>query len=341
MLKNKRSKNVLVGIVIFSMIAMYGYMPVAKAAGLTSAKDTISNSDLSASGVSHTVVFRPGVALTVGTVITVAFNAGFTNVSTTTASCPSDATVGGSAQNVTCTVVSTLASTSDHTITVPGVSNPATANSYDVTISHNQSGAAESSQMLVYIISDVTVSAHVNASLTFEVATTSNGFNINGVTTTGTSSPTAVNFGTVAVGVGGRQIIGQTLKVATNANTGYVVTAQQDHNMTNGAGGDIDPASSTKSAWVSPSSLLADTENKWGYVGITSSDTNNYANPFASAQFQGLSTTPLPVMGHNGPADASTAQVGVATVGYEIEISALQEAGDYSNSVVYVCTPTF
>src|SRR3989339_1699417 len=127
-------KNVfIVAILMFSMIAMYGYVPMTNAAGLTSAKDTLSTSAPTVAAT-HTIVFRPGVDLTADTVITVAFNSSFDNIASGNLTCPGEGTEGGADPSLTCTVVETLASTSDHTISVTSVTNPA-AGYYDVTIS--------------------------------------------------------------------------------------------------------------------------------------------------------------------------------------------------------------
>jgi hypothetical protein len=46
-------------------------------------------------------------------------------------------------------------------------------------------------------------------------------------------------------------------------------------------------------------------------------------------------------MYHNGPSDGLTADIGTTTVAYTVGITALQEAGDYSNTLTYICTPTY
>lgn len=328
---------------VFSMVAMYGYMPVAKADGLTSAKDTIGDSGLSAT-TDHVITFRPGVTLNAGTVITLDFDATFTGGVPANATCPPDATAGGVWPQVTCTVgVTDVLSTQDYTITVPDVTNPAGAGSKLVTISHDEPTTPESSQMLVYIISAVEMTAHVNASLTFAVAGTSTtGTVVNGITATnGTSTATAVDFGTLVALT--PKVIAQTLTVSTNATAGYVVTMQHDHEMSNAAGADIDSYSSTtKDTWTPPAGTLAAGESSYGQISVTSSDSENFTGDnFGAAEFQGLRTSPLAVMGHNGPADGVTENVGTANVAFEIEITNLQEAGDYSNNVTYICTPTF
>jgi hypothetical protein len=43
----------------------------------------------------------------------------------------------------------------------------------------------------------------------------------------------------------------------------------------------------------------------------------------------------------SGPADSLTDDIGSTSVAYSLEISALQESGDYSNTLTYVCTPTY
>ena len=47
-------------------------------------------------------------------------------------------------------------------------------------------------------------------------------------------------------------------------------------------------------------------------------------------------------MAHNGAADGTGNGTGTANIGYQVEISALQEASDdYSTTLRYVATPTF
>jgi len=325
--------------VVFSLVAMYGSTPLVKAATLDSAKDTISDSDIGAPDVIHTIVFNAGPDLTVGTVIQVTFNAAFTGIDNANLTCPGDATEGGALQVVTCTIVSTLASNTPHTITLTNVDNPGAAGDYDVTISHNQLGANESTEMLVYILEDVTVTAHVNATLTFAIGTTTPSDTINGIVVTATSSPVSLAYGTIESGQ--RYLMGHTLAVTTNASDGFVVTVQQDMNMKTAADADIDSFStSTPAAWSPPTASIND-ENTWGWMGVTTEDDNSGFGNGADS-YQGLNgTAPLQVFAHNGPADGSTADAGATKVGYSIAITALQEAGDYQNTLTYICTPTY
>ncbi len=337
MQKTKRSKFVLVIVVMLSLLTMYGgYTPNANAASLDSAKDTISDSSPSTTGVTHTIVFNTGVDLSNGTVITVSFNSNF-GTSLMSATCPSDATAATSTGTITCTVNSALSSTTDYTITGTNITNPATSGSYDVTISHNESGANESTQMLVYIIDSVTVTASVDASLTFSIEGTATSTTINSETTTGSTTATLLNFGTLGTT---QKILGQKLVVATNAANGFSVTVQQNHNLQTAASADIDSYStSSPSAWTSPTPDIND-ENTWGYMALTTDDTDV---GFGSSNYQGLDgTNPLTVMTHTGPTDGeNTPTEGRTYVAYSIEVSSMQEAGDYENTLTYICTPTF
>jgi len=305
---------------------------------LDSAKDTISDSDLGVANVTHTIIFNAGPDLTSGTVISITFNTAFDAIDSGNLSCPGDASEGGVDPTLTCTVSTTLASNTPHTITIAGVENPDTAGDYDVTISHDQSGNAESTEMLVYIIDDVTVTAHVNATLTFAVGTTTPSDTINTVSVTATSSPTSLAFGTIESGQ--RYLMGHTLAVTTNASDGFVVTVQQDSNMKTAANADIDSFSTTPGAWAAPTPAVAD-ETTWGWMGVTTEDDNSgFGNGVDT--YQGLDgVTALQVFAHNGPADGSTADAGSTKVGYSIAISGLQEAGDYQNTLTYICTPTY
>jgi len=48
------------------------------------------------------------------------------------------------------------------------------------------------------------------------------------------------------------------------------------------------------------------------------------------------------VMSHDGPAAGAGVGIGTTTVGYKIEISALQEQGEsYATTLTYIATPTF
>jgi len=338
MLKTKQRRFAIVAVLLFSLIAMYGGMPVVNAASMDSAKVTLGDSDLSAQDTA-TVVFDLGTSLSAGQYVQVAFHADFSTVSSGNVTCPDAGVAGGSGDTITCT--GALASTTSKTITITDVTNPATAGDYTITVSSHQAGGAEieSTEVKVYVIDDVTVTAHVEASLTFSVTGSATTTTINGDVTTGSTTATEIAFDALTVDT--EQLMGQVLAVATNATAGYSVTVQQDQNMTSAAGADINSFNTGGPIdWAQPAGTLGDTTT-YGHMGIASDD-SNLSTSFNNGFYQGLNgTTPLEVMSHNGPSDGTTADSGKVSVMYNIEITDLQEAGDYQNTLTYICTPTF
>ncbi len=329
---------------------MYGSAPLVKAASLESAKDTLSDSDISATAT-HTIEFDMGTALSAGEYVRVVLASQFSGVSTGNVTCPTNTTASSTGNTVDCVVDAgqTLASTSAQTITITGVTNPSSAGSYDVAVTtYNTSDVEiESSSLKVYILDDVTVTATVNASLTFtvsELGPDSGTYStVNGVALSASSTGTTLPFGTLSSGAS--TTLGQALAVSTNATDGYTVTVIMDQPLTSAAGATIDsfkdgtiPAA--PEAWSAPSGTL-DSPNTYGHMGITTDDAD-LSTDFTGSKFTGISTsTPLTVMSHNGPADGATINKGLAHVAYSIEITDLQEAGDYTANLTYVCTPTY
>jgi hypothetical protein len=140
--------------------------------------------------------------------------------------------------------------------------------------------------------------------------------------------------------------MGQQLSVTTNSRNGFVVTVEQDQNLLSSNGADIDgfkdgAYTNTPTAWTSPTNVITN-ENTWGHWGLTSEDADLNSDEFGSALFVAASSTPRQIFSHSGPADGTTANMGRTEVGYQIEITPLQEAGDdYNTILTYIATPTF
>ena len=340
MQKIKRFKIVIVAILIFSMVAVYGSVPNLKASSLDMAKDTISDSSLGQTNVTHTIVYNLGTELSAGQYVRFTFETIGLGSATTT--CPANTTASATAQLIDCVVDGgqTLSSTTDLTTTITGASNPSTAGDYSVTVGAYQADDVEieSSEVKVYIIDNVTVSAYVEATLAFSIGTTTPDDSISGESFTSTSSPNALAFGTLEADT--EYLMGHLLTVATNADDGYTVTVQQSGNLVSGVGAVIDGYSTTTAAlW--PTDLTPDIndETTWGYFGLTSDDSDASAT---SSKYQGFDgTDAFTVMTHSGPVNESGVGVGTTTVGYKIEVSPLQEAGDYQNTLTYICTPIY
>lgn len=223
--------------------------------------------------------------------------------------------------------------------------NPAVG-SYEINLTV---GASDTGSTRVAIIAPVVVTAAVDTSFTFTVAGLPGGTNVNDVVTSGTSTATAIPFGSLTAG--NATSVAQRLSVATNASYGFAVTVQTDQQLTSSNGADIDgfldgAYSSTPIGWAAPSQSITD-EDTWGHWGLTSNDaTFGLSNPFgvggAGQLFVSASTTPVQVFRHDGPSDGVAQNIGRADVAYQVEVSALQEAGsDYTATLTYVATPVF
>jgi hypothetical protein len=226
--------------------------------------------------------------------------------------------------------------------------NPATPQSYPITIGGTQTNQGETR---VAIVNNVTLTATVNTTFTFTVTGLATTSTLNGgfVTTTGSTTATSLPFGTLASSTGSG-ILGQQLQVATNARNGFSVTVQENQPPTSSTGATIDlfangATTSTPIPWVAPSAQL-DVPSTYGHFGITTDDTTDGSttpNEFNQGQsWAGNIDQPRVVFYHNGPSDGLTQNKGLARVAYRIQISDLQEAGnDYTNTITYVATPIF
>ncbi len=349
MLKTKRRKFALIAITIFSLVAMYGFIPVVEAASLTNVKDTLSDSDTGIPAT-HTIEFTTAQDIGDSGYFEVTLPVDFGDIDDGTCSGP-NATVSTTTTTFRCTYSSSPGAATTTKMTITDVDNPGSPGEQTVQVKTYNSGDTllEESDVVVYIIDDVTVTAKVDARLTFTIYGLATSTDVNGETITGSSTPTALNFGTLDDT--SSSSLGQELKVSTNATGGFTVTVQQSGELENSAGAKINSfrdsqdgtGTTTPEAWASPAGTL-DKGNEYGHMGLTSEDStlSGGGDPFGTALFAGLDgTNATEVMYHSGPSDGTGDGVGVTQVAYKIEITSLQEAGDYENTLTYICTPTF
>jgi hypothetical protein len=207
----------------------------------------------------------------------------------------------------------------------------------------------------VAIIEDVLMTARVLSTLTFTVSGTSTDGVVGGIPCSNESTATTTPFGTLVVNA--TSTVCQTLNVTTNADDGYTVTVEQDQELTSDSGSNINSfnnspdgtGSTTAQAWTSPTNIL-DAYHTYGHMGLHSEDSDldtlgGYADQDfdnGGTLFAGLNNSePLPIMHHDGPSDGTTVDKGTTNVIYQVQIGSLQEAGDYQNTLTYICTPTF
>lgn len=345
----KKQKKLIVAIIIFSMMAMYGSVPLASAASLTLAKDVLSDSDLSATAT-HTVTFTHAINPGAGGYFEVTLPAPFGNITTGTCS-GGGATSSPTTETFRCTYAGGIAGGAN-TITITNVTNPVAAGSQLILIRTYNSSAVEQEKadVMVAIIDDVTMTATVSATLAFTIAGTSTSAVINGVPVSNNSTATTTPFGTLTVGA--TSTVGQDLTVTTNADNGYIVTVEQNDELTNTTGSNINSfdnatdgtGTTTPKAWENPDGIL-DSDWTYGHMGLTINDATNVGGSdytTGGPLFSGLNgTSTTQVMSHTGPADGVTQNKGKASVLYQVQIHALQEAGDYTSTLTYICTPTY
>ncbi|MCA9362604.1 hypothetical protein KC906_04465 [Candidatus Kaiserbacteria bacterium] len=343
-----------------------GAYSTAQAANLTNVSDTLSDSDLSVAAA-HTIAFTipAGSAYTNTGDITITFpsspGSGFTGVD---ASVLGDFTVtvnGGAAaidtfdstgQVVTMSLDTSASAGQEIVVALdPGiVTNPDTAGSAEFVISTDD---GDTGRTRVAIIDNVLVTAKVDTVFDFTITGLATSTAVNGTSTTGSTSPTLIPFGTLTAGQ--VKTLAQRLNVTTNAANGYVVTVEQDQNLQSSTGADIDSFADggdddTPGAWTAPSNSLLN-ENTWGHWGITTTDGDLQGGgaDFGADEWIAASTTPRVIMAHDDPSDGSTGtadatgdDVGQTIVGYQIQITPLQEAGDdYNTTLTFIATPTF
>jgi hypothetical protein len=256
------------------------------------------------------------------------------------------ATIDSSApdESVTLTVCTgDTVSTGAKTVTIGNLHllNPATPGSYGVAIAGSQ---ADNAVTRVAIIGNVVMSAKVETQLTFNIAGLGVGQTINGATTSTSTTATTIGIGTLLSYT--PVVAGHELTVSTNAVGGFIVTTQETQNLSSVGGADIDTfkdgaETATPVAWSAPITTLGD-ENTYGHIGLTSNDSDLNAGEFVGQKYAGdFLTAPRVIFSHTGAADGITQDIGIARVAYKIEITPPQEASDYSNQLIYVCTPNF
>lgn len=340
-----------------------------EAASVINASDTLSSSAPGAAS-NHTIAFTTPNGMAIGQTIALTFDGAFTlggldeddvdidvnGTPSSTAASPAAGVWGVSTSTNTITFTTPtdmgLASSSNIVIRVgtnaigsgagdTQIVNPSATTSYQITIGGTM---PDSGEVRVAIVDQVIVTASVDSVLTFTVGGVDANQTVNGspTTTAATSTNVALPFGTLVPNQS--KTLAQDLTVTTNAVNGYTVTVQQTGDLQSTTGAIIDgfidgSYTATPSAWQGPAGIIAST-NTYGHWGLTSNDTNVPArsgNDFTSDKWVAASTTPVAIMGNSGPALNE-----VNRIGYQVQISPLQEAGDdYTTTLRYVATPTF
>ncbi len=342
----------------------------AEAANVTYFSDTLSDSSPSAEA-DHTIVFTTPTGVANGSTITIDFSDGFTGTSTINATdidvattsdysvadnCAGSERVGatwnlsvltltfcsGDGGSIPANGTTTIEIGNHATFGGAGsadqINNPGSTGSRQIPLT---AGASDSGETRVAIVDTVEVTATVDTLFTFTVAGVATGQTVNGTTTTGSTTATAIPFGKLLANVA--STAAQDLTVVTNARNGFAVTVETDQQLTSINGADIDgfangTYTSSPAAWSNPTATPG-SENTYGHWGLTSNDTDHFA---VAQTYVSASTSPVEVFSHTGPTTGVTTGQGTTRVGYTAKISALQEAAeDYNATLTYIATPVF
>ncbi len=354
---------------IITMFALYGVFPLPQGASavdsVRDASDTISDSDLNATSVTHTFDFLTTTAIDAGGKIEVEFHADFNVIGANgDINCGAGGVASGATSRIAvCTYAAGITASTSRQIVVSNMTNPAGDGDRKNEIrTYNAAGTLlDRVSVMVYIIPDVLMTATVDPILEFTIngVLVADTKTVNGISCNADTTSTSTPFGTLVVNA--TTTVCQQLNVTTNSDDGYIVTVEQDQEMTSDSGSNInsfdnsaDGTGSSTAAlahtWVSPNNTL-DEYNTYGHMGLTSDDSDlttvgggdiDFYNSGGTAKYAGFNNTDtMIVMSHDGPSDGTTQDVGLAFVAYSAEIASLQEAGDYESTLTYIATPTY
>ncbi len=324
------------------------YATTAQAANLVEVENLISDSAPGATNVTHTVSFTiPSDTTDPTTEVTITFPAGF-DVDGVTAGSGSTGSMSLSDAGQDVIASGFTANANDEVVVeIEGVENTGTVGSYEITLATD---AGDTGATRIVIIDTVTVTAEIDTVFDFVISGTTTGVTVNGVTTTGDTTATEIDFETLSPNT--EYMLAQQLNVTTNAGNGFVVTVESDTggNLVSATGAEISQfvdgdAQASPQAWDEPANDVLD-DTTWGHWGLTSADGtlsgSSVTYTFGSDEFIAVTGSPQPVFYHGGPSDGVTEDIGQTLVGYKIEVTPLQQAADdYQTTLTYIATPTF
>lgn len=347
-----KSKKIISLFAILSMVVMSsGLTSSAQASSITNASDTLSASGLS-QVATHTIAFTIHSSLAQNDYIQVVLPGGgganFGNITAVgNIICATGSATWTSITEARCTIgAGGLAAGASSTMTLTGVTNPNAIGSKTIAVKTYTAANAliERADVMIAIVDRVVVTASVASTLNFVISPVAGATVINGATTTAGSATATIAFGNLTANA--EHIIGQQLNVTTNATYGFKVTVEQNQDLTSAGNAIIDAfddgtPSTTAAGWSVPATSLGQF-NTYGHMGLTSDDNSLSVNQFATSTYKGFNgTTPMEVMYHTGASNGSAQSIGLAKVAYRIEVSSLQEAGDYTNTLTYIATPIY
>jgi len=342
-------------ILLFTIIfSLFGVSGIASAATLSTASATLSDSRTSTASVTYTLQFS-GVTTSAMKCMKVSFSD-----AASAGSKPTGMTITGLALSGTSTYVPTPASwtvTNNNTTGVSSITfatgeTPVSASGRTVVLTGITNGSiaetiyflqfstfnnvdcatapVDSSTVAFIYTNGQLVSGTIDPTLSFSVTGVASAQTVNGATTNITTTTTTVPFGTLSAST--NRIGAQDLLVATNAGSGYTVTARYSGALSNGAGGTVTDWTGTNAA---PTAFSAAGTSAFGYTTNDATLGTGTAGRFISNKWAAFTTSPLEI-GYSAVAASETIRVG-----FQAGISTTTPAGSYVTTVIYVVTPIY
>jgi hypothetical protein len=358
----KRKASILVLILLFVAIS-FAYTLSAKAGGMTSTSNRITNSIPGATNVQYITTFTPASSVAIKCI-----QIAFTTSTATPSSVPTGLTTTSAAKtSVTASGMTdgnwTLTNTTNGVLiydsatpetpsgsvvittgtAIAGITNPSSSGVYYAQIrtytgasSHICTGQVDYSVVAFATTAGQALSVTVDPSLTFAVANLASSVSINSATTTvdiSTAPSNTIPMG--AINATTNSIVGQSLTVTTNALNGYVVYASYSGTLTSGGSNTIADHTGTNS---SPTSFPGVGTSAFGY---TTGSTSLSAGGGGASRFSSNKWAKFEQWGYEVARKSSKASSDVTNVAIQAGVSGTQEAGTYTTTITYVATPLY
>ena len=173
------------------------------------------------------------------------------------------------------------------------------------------------------------------AALTFTIAGLGSGVSTEGVTTDAATTATTIPFGELNIGT--ETEAAQRMTITTSAQNGYQIFAFERQEFL-GSGSiaipEVTGSNASPSAWST--GCQASAKGCYGYHAGDDSLANSSTRFSANDTYAAFTGTTAEIAFDSAAVTTSTIDMV-----YKVEVSNIQESGDYSTDVVYIIVPTF
>jgi hypothetical protein len=350
MIINKHVKSI--SYIIFAILLLALIVPAFRVDALTSSSLQLSDSrpsqpssyTFSTSGLTTGTTIRC-IQLDIGTVVDGTGDAGLTvtgatlGTNTISAGGWGVSVVDGASDQLRATLAGGATPSASGSITWNNVTNSSTADTtyfglfQTFTNVDCVTGPIDSAVVTLIFKNGSLVSLTIDPTLTFTVAGVTSGGTINGVPTTITSTPTAVNFLNAVTSVA-NGVSAHDLSASTNATGGYSLYIRNTGLLTSGS----NTITNHTGTNATPTAFPAAGTEAFGYTTNDSSLNSGTAARFTTGpSWAGFSDTTNELVGDSsGPIGATTTRVG-----HQVGVSGSTEAGTYQTTIIYTAASIY